>query len=355
MVSRPRPAPVPSHLVRAAGALVWRFRDRQRPLVTGEKIQAEDIDVLLVHRPKYHDWSWPKGKSESQEPLAQAAVREVEEETGYAVRLWAPLTTQRYRLGTRQTKEVFYWVGTPLSDSTDTLTHDGPVPLRARRPVQHASSREIDEAQWLSPDQAHELLTRRGDRRLLQELLARAQNGTLVTSTLALLSNAATIPQDLWEGTPEALPLSRLGNYQALRISDVLSAFGIEAALTSPQASCTATLGPWVALSQGRVIKLAELSYEAITADASKAQQVVEKLVAQPHIPTVVCADHECLHSLVGPLEAATLVPQRDTLQQKILTYTFADFIVAHIAHTDSPEIIAREHHALRVKITPQE
>ena len=56
----PQPMP-PMRLIRAGGALVWRFRDPARPIIPGEVLDERDIEVLLVHRPQYHDWSWPKG------------------------------------------------------------------------------------------------------------------------------------------------------------------------------------------------------------------------------------------------------------------------------------------------------
>ena len=146
----------PMRLIRAGGALVWRFRDPARPIIPGEVLDERDIEVLLVHRPQYHDWSWPKGKIEGKETIPVAAVREVEEETGHVIRLGAPLTTQRYRLGSGQTKEVRYWVGT-LMDS-DGGKDEGLVHLR--KPVHRAPSREIDQTQWMTTSRAHDLLTR---------------------------------------------------------------------------------------------------------------------------------------------------------------------------------------------------
>src|SRR5689334_16387231 len=66
--------------------------------------------VLLVHRPRYDDWSFPKGKLDPGETLPAAAVREVAEETGLDVRLGPPLTQQRYPTGGRM-KSVSYWIG----------------------------------------------------------------------------------------------------------------------------------------------------------------------------------------------------------------------------------------------------
>ena len=165
------PAPRPQRLVRSAGALVWRFTDPARVAVPGEPIDPADIEVLMVHRPRYHDWSWPKGKTENGESLVAAAVREVEEETGQIITLGAPLTTQRYRLGGGQTKEVHYWVGTPVPA--------GHASERLRAPVARAPRTEIDQTAWTSPERAADMLTRRGDRRLLADIVARAREGRL--------------------------------------------------------------------------------------------------------------------------------------------------------------------------------
>ena len=190
------PAPRPQRLVRSAGALVWRFADPTRVAVPGEPIDPADIEVLMVHRPRYHDWSWPKGKAENGEPLVAAAVREVEEETGQVITLGVPLTTQRYRLGGGQTKEVHYWVGTPLPA-------DDPA-TRLRAPVARAPRTEIDQTTWATPEAAADMLTRRGDRRLLADLVARTREGRLATSTIIVLRPGAAdaVPIDAASAAP---------------------------------------------------------------------------------------------------------------------------------------------------------
>ena len=72
--------------------------------------------MLLVHRPKYDDWSFPKGKLDRGERAAAAAVREVAEETGLRVRLGPPLSSQRYAVSGGM-KTVHYWTGTPVGDA----------------------------------------------------------------------------------------------------------------------------------------------------------------------------------------------------------------------------------------------
>jgi 8-oxo-dGTP pyrophosphatase MutT (NUDIX family) len=66
------------------------------------------LEVVLIHRPKYNDWSWPKGKVDPGETLPETAVREVKEETGFDIRLGIPLPTAEYKVG-KNTKKVFYW------------------------------------------------------------------------------------------------------------------------------------------------------------------------------------------------------------------------------------------------------
>ena len=90
--------PAPTRDIEAAGAVVFR-----RP-------KGGRREVLLVHRPKYDDWAFPKGKLDRGEHATTAAVREVEEETGLLIRLGRPLRSQRYRVG-RGWKLVHYWVG----------------------------------------------------------------------------------------------------------------------------------------------------------------------------------------------------------------------------------------------------
>ena len=113
--------------MRAAGALVWREK-------------SGDLQVLLVHRPRYDDWSFPKGKLESGESLCACAVREVAEETGVQVRLEQPLGTTGYRLDDGTRKEVRYWAARELDRGSPALAARGRIP--------RASRSEIDGVRW---------------------------------------------------------------------------------------------------------------------------------------------------------------------------------------------------------------
>ncbi|MGF1427795.1 NUDIX hydrolase [Kitasatospora sp. LaBMicrA B282] len=133
--------------VLAAGAVVWLPGGPRRD-GTGERKPR----IAVIHRPKYDDWSLPKGKLHAGETPWQAALREVEEETGLVCRLQAPLPVQHY-LAQGRPKEVRYWAAVPIGGEF--------------RP-----NREVDRMKWLKPEKAKARLTHARDRELVDALLA---------------------------------------------------------------------------------------------------------------------------------------------------------------------------------------
>ncbi|MDB1087990.1 NUDIX hydrolase [Streptomyces sp. ACA25] len=125
--------------VRAAGCVLWR------------RAPDGSVEIGLVHRTRYRDWSHPKGKLDPGEKPAEAAVREVREETGMVCVLGAPLPTARYPVQGRP-KEVSYWAAEAVSGEF--------------RP-----NHEVDRLLWLPPDQARERLSHSANRVLLDEAL----------------------------------------------------------------------------------------------------------------------------------------------------------------------------------------
>ncbi len=295
-----------------------------------------------MHRPRYGDWSWPKGKTEPNEPVPVAAVREVEEETGVAVALGAPLTTQRYRLGAGHTKEVHYWVGRALEP--------GPA-LRTRRPVEHASRREIDSSRWTPPAKANSLITRRGDRRLLSDLVARAEAGTLVTSTLTLLRHSKAVSRSSWNGEEGTRVLTRLGVRQSIDLVDLLSAFGTTDLVSSPWTRCRATIGPYGSLAGVAPRLVDALTEQAARDDPAAAQAVVVDLLATPHAPTVLCVHRPTLPFLMAPLQEVTPSQLRGAYPQEPPWLATSEALVVHVAHTGTPQVVGVETHSTHTKL----
>jgi 8-oxo-dGTP pyrophosphatase MutT (NUDIX family) len=114
------------------------------------------VEYALVHRPRYDDWSFPKGKIDPGETDEEAALREVEEETGVRTTLGRELEPTRYRDRNDRLKQVRYWLMEPA---------DGKVP-------RFRPNNEIDEVRWCSAAEAGNLLSHEHDRQLLADVEA---------------------------------------------------------------------------------------------------------------------------------------------------------------------------------------
>ena len=208
---------------------------RAREVVSaGAVVLGPAATVLLVHRPKYDDWSFPKGKLDRGEHATAAAVREVEEETGVRVRLGVPLASQRYpiRVGT---KLVHYWVGRAVGD--------GDV-------GGYEPNAEIDEVAWFPIDKARRRLTYQFDIDTLDEALAHAQK----TRTLVILRHSHARSRKTWRGDDEERPLLATGKHHAERLVPVLSAYDVRRLVSSSSTRCVQTLEPYAAAT-GRKLR----------------------------------------------------------------------------------------------------
>jgi 8-oxo-dGTP pyrophosphatase MutT (NUDIX family) len=125
-------------MIRAAGGVVVREHD-------GE------LEVLVVHRPRYDDWTFPKGKAAPGEADEACALREVEEETGFCCELLDELAATQYLDSSGRPKRVRYWRMRPVS---------GELAFR----------NEVDDAVWTSPETAERLLTYERDLPVVRSL-----------------------------------------------------------------------------------------------------------------------------------------------------------------------------------------
>ena len=214
--------------VLAAGALVWRLKN-------------DKLQVLVVHRPRYDDWSFPKGKAEPGESMVLTAIREVAEETGRQIVLGRYLGKARRRLVSGRKKRTLYWAAQVLPEA-------GPGEgLRAA--VKPASKREIDKVRWWKVEKAARKLTHADDKRLLARLVDWYESGQLQVRSLVLVRHAKAVSRATWgyginSEITRPLVMGR-GQAQARDVAALLSAYGVRELVSSPWRRCVDTLAPY--------------------------------------------------------------------------------------------------------------
>jgi 8-oxo-dGTP diphosphatase len=226
--------------VRAAGAVLWRE--------TGGGAQ-----VAVIHRPKFDDWSFAKGKLDAGEHVRLAAVREVEEETGLPVTLGRPLPPVRYVLHDGAPKRVDYWLAR--------VVRGAPV---------FAANSEVDQLDWLPASRAGARLTYARDRETLAEFRA----GPWQTSPLILIRHASAGSKSAWRKDDSARPLDSHGKKDAKLLASLLHCFGPGRILSAPAVRCVATVRPYASAAgtQVEVEPAFALAARARDLDASRQQ-----------------------------------------------------------------------------------
>jgi 8-oxo-dGTP pyrophosphatase MutT (NUDIX family)/phosphohistidine phosphatase SixA len=240
----------PGEEIRAAGAVVWRWRAggpdglggpgdgspggelRGADLSGGDLAgDGAGIEVAVVHRPKYDDWTLPKGKCEPGEHVLMAAVREVAEETGQEVILGRRLSPAFYKVDGRP-KRVDYWAGRAVSPG-----------------IPFVPSHEVDDLAWLSMPGAADRLTYERDVSLLEEFAG----GPAVTAPLILIRHASAGSKSAWGGADLARPLDARGAADADRLARLLRCFGAGRVISSAAERCVATVRPFAALTGAKI------------------------------------------------------------------------------------------------------
>lgn len=317
----------PPGTVIAAGALVWRVRD-------GE------LQVLAVHRPRYDDWSWPKGKLNVGETLPACAIREVAEETGKQVVLGQPLPTLRYPAGGK-TKVVKYWAAQEVSSSLPAV--------QARPAVKAASKNEIDKKRWLTVEEARERITFRDDLRPFEALVEAFENDRLHTRSFILVRHARAVRRKAWDGDDMERPITKLGLERAKQLVPLFAAFGVKRIDSSPARRCMTTVEPF-AQATGLTIK----TFKALTEPGHAAEPLATAAVFVDLLgkssSRVVCVHRPTLPTIVEMVRAATRSYTRGALPRKNPYLPAGGVLVAHVLDTESgPRVTAVETHLLQV------
>ncbi|PWD51828.1 NUDIX hydrolase [Serinibacter arcticus] len=321
--------------VHAAGAVVWRTSGKR-------------LEVLLVHRPRYDDWSWPKGKLDPGETIPACAVREVAEETGEDVVLGLALPQVRYRLDDGRLKVCHYWAGHVVDPDNPSVLARGEIPP--------CDPREIDESRWVHAREAREMLTRPADRAPLDALVDLWEDGVLDTRAFVVLRHARARKRSAWKGGETDRPLTATGLHDAVALVGTLAAFGIVEVASSPWERCTATVAPYASAAQLEILEVPELTEASTAARPKHAARAVEKLMAafRPRRAADPASDGAvvCTHRPVLPTVLETLsgrAPRRVSAQfpDSNPYLRTGEMLVTHVLprHRRGVRIVAVERH----------
>lgn len=235
-------------MIRAAGAVVWR---EDNPF---------ELEVLLVHRPQYDDWSFPKGRVEEGESTIAAAYREVKEETGVTTIFGQFLGSSSYKLESGK-KKVKYWMAMAHPDSSKFTPND-----------------EVDKIEWVSIKEARHFLTYDDDREILDEFINRER----YTSTLVLLRHAKAIKRSEWNDYDLDRPLSEHGIEQSKLLVSQIVPFGIQGIFSSDASRCYSTVEPLSESLELRITVTSELNEDSYEKDEKIPLNYVRHLMRYP-------------------------------------------------------------------------
>ncbi|HUZ39469.1 MAG TPA: NUDIX hydrolase [Streptosporangiaceae bacterium] len=279
--------------IEAAGAVLWRPG-------------ARGPEVALVHRPRYGDWSFPKGKRLSGEHVLITAVREVAEETGADIVLGRRLSPARYLSGGKP-KQVEYWAARSAAQVAD-------GPDDPPEPSAFVPNAEVDQLVWLPLTAAGDRLSYQHDREVLSEFAS----APAATTALILVRHTSARNRKAWQNVrhPDDLtrPLTPLGQTQAKLLGQILSCYGPARVISSAAERCLATVEPYAELTGGVVEPTPAFAPPAATAAA---RGLVTGLVTTGE-PVVICAHRENLpamlrwicESLGAPVPAGPPLPK---------------------------------------------
>jgi 8-oxo-dGTP diphosphatase len=198
--------------IMAAGAVLYR-------------VNQDEFEIALIHRPRYDDWSFPKGKIEFGESFLATARREVLEETGYAAK-FGPLIAEIQYLAEGVPKRVKYWAAHAISE-----------------PKSIADIEEVDLLEWHSLKSAKAKLTHEEDRKVLK-LFKDMSPGIDKNCTLILLRHAKALKRVEWIGDDGDRPLDNRGQIQSEKFRSIYEAYGIDEIFSSDAYRCLETVKP---------------------------------------------------------------------------------------------------------------
>ena len=255
---------VEEKVIAAAGVVLWR------------RLSEDLLQVALIHRPRYDDWSFPKGKVEAGESEISTAFREALEETGYNAIFGPELCTVEYLVGDIK-KRVRYWSAQAIGE---------PAPLM--------DVNEVDQLIWLTVADVFEKLTREGDRAVLKNF----EEFGADTIPIVLLRHGQAIAREEWLGDDGDRPLAQLGQIQAVRMLSKYLPFAISEIHTSDAVRCYETVSPMARSLSLNLIYGSELSEYAFAKNKKAALNVINDII-ESEVRALVCGHNPVLPGIV--------------------------------------------------------
>lgn len=209
-------------MIRAAGALLWR------------ESQDLEVEIALIHRPRYDDWSLPKGKVEQGETALECAYRELIEETGIRASFTRQLGSVEYEESGQRKRVVFWAAQCALSASN------------------FVANEEVDQLHWLSVDAALAKATHASDREMIENFTSQPHR----TDTLIILRHTKALERGDWDEADSQRTLNEVGFDQAQLLIKHLAPFAINEIYTSNYTRCVQTVTP---LAHARGLSITEV------------------------------------------------------------------------------------------------
>jgi 8-oxo-dGTP diphosphatase len=260
----------------AAGAVVWR------------KNNSDQVEVAVIHRPKYDDWSFPKGKADIGESIIACAHREVSEESNLDTQFGPYLGEVEY-MTSDGAKKVFFWSAKVFKEYP--FTPNG----------------EVDKLEWHSIKSANKLLSLDTDKQILK-IFSKLR---LDTMPFVLLRHAKAITREEWQGDDDDRPLDSLGTFQADRLIPIYSAFKIDEVHTSDALRCFDTVNQFARRLEIKLEVSGKLSESTYKKDKDKAFDYCKEIIKEKK-SILICSHNPILPKLLNKLTKKTEVEADD-------------------------------------------
>lgn len=255
-----------SKIILAAGALVWR------------KSKEKKIEIAVIHRPKYNDWTIPKGKVELNESSIACAYREVIEETSLETEFGMYLGEVKYQ-SLDGPKQVSFWSAQVVKENTFT------------------PNSEVDAIKWVEAAKAAKFLSLESDK----EILSKFNKLKYESKPLVLLRHAKALSRDEWQGDDDDRPLDSLGQMQAKRLLSIYQAFNLEQIHTSDAIRCYDTVEPMAKALGLRLEVSNNLSESAFKKDKEDAFDYARDLIKSDK-RALLCSHNPILPKVLNKL-----------------------------------------------------